>query len=364
MPQRIVIVGGGIVGVSAAYFLSHHPSSPSVTLIEASSIASGASGKAGGLLALDWHGTETASLARLSYNLHASLAELHNGRERWGYRELNTLEISCEEGAKPGNDQASTIPDWLRKDAIQSVRSLGSTSTTAQVHPRLFCEAIVQESKDLHVIIGHATKILADAEHIQGVQVETEGDTSIIGADVVVVAAGPWTTRLLPSIPISSQRAHSITIGTNTSVSPHALFTSIKMKTGSVVTPEIYPRKQEIYACGDIDNLVPLPKLAKDVSVDEVRCKDIVKNVSVVSELLEMGEVTAMQACYLPYSEIGPGPSIGWVPGLQNVVVAAGHSCWGICNGPGTGKVVSELICDARITSADIQSLDPAKYIK
>ncbi|RVD84828.1 uncharacterized protein DFL_003167 [Arthrobotrys flagrans] len=367
MPKKIVIIGGGIVGVSTAYYLSHHESTPSVTLIEASSIACGASGKAGGLLALDWHGNDTASLARLSYQLHASLAEEFNGRERWGYRELTTLEISCTEGRTPKSHVAG-VPDWLREGVISKVGSLGTTQSTAQVHPRRFCEAIVKESKDLEVIIGHASKIILHDDknkRVKGVEVEFDhGQTKTIETDVVVVAAGPWTTRLLPKIPVSTQRAHSITIATQTPVSPHALFTNIKLKNGSMVTPEIYPRVDEIYACGDVDKLAPLPKFARDVNVDEGRCRQIVKNISVVSELLEKGQVTAMQACYLPYSEIGPGPSIGWVPGMWNVAVATGHSCWGICNAPGTGKVLTELICEGRISSANIQSLDPGRYTR
>ncbi|KAK6506556.1 hypothetical protein TWF506_011461 [Arthrobotrys conoides] len=347
-------------------YLSHHESNPSVTLIEASSIACGASGKAGGLLALDWHGNDTASLARLSYQLHAALSEQFNGRERWGYRELDTLEISCTEG-KASSRHVSGVPDWLREGVISKVGNLGTTQSTAQVHPRRFCEAIVKESKDLEVIMGHASRIvLDDDKKVKGVDVEFDGirDTKIIEAEVVVVAAGPWTTRLLPNIPVSTQRAHSITISTQTPVSAHALFTNIKLKNGSLVTPEIYPRMDEIYACGDVDKLAPLPKFARDVKVDEGRCRQIMKNISVVSELLEKGEVTAMQACYLPYSEIGPGPSIGWVPGMRNVAVATGHSCWGICNAPGTGKLLTELICEGRITSANIQSLDPSRYTR
>ena len=50
------LAGGGIIGCSSAYFLTRHPkydsSKHTITLLEASSIASGASGKAGGLLAL------------------------------------------------------------------------------------------------------------------------------------------------------------------------------------------------------------------------------------------------------------------------------------------------------------------------
>lgn len=53
--KHICVVGGGIIGSSTAYFLSKHPSNPKVTLLEGTSIAAGASGKAGGLLALDWY---------------------------------------------------------------------------------------------------------------------------------------------------------------------------------------------------------------------------------------------------------------------------------------------------------------------
>ena len=87
--RHIVIVGGGIIGSSIAYFLSRAKNCPAVTLLESSkNVAPGASGKAGGFLALDWHGTSTASLAALSYDLHRQLAEENNGAERWGYRQV------------------------------------------------------------------------------------------------------------------------------------------------------------------------------------------------------------------------------------------------------------------------------------
>ena len=65
-PKSIVIVGGGIIGVCTAYYTSISPrfqpaKGDSITLVEATDVASAASGKAGGLLALDWHGQATAS---------------------------------------------------------------------------------------------------------------------------------------------------------------------------------------------------------------------------------------------------------------------------------------------------------------
>ena len=55
-PRNIVIVGGGIIGCTTAYYLSWHPgftSSTNLTILEASAhgAAQGASGKAGGLVA-------------------------------------------------------------------------------------------------------------------------------------------------------------------------------------------------------------------------------------------------------------------------------------------------------------------------
>ncbi|KAK4656928.1 hypothetical protein QC762_208450 [Podospora pseudocomata] len=94
--RNIVIIGGGIIGCTTAYFLTRHPKfNPNlhtITLLEATAIAAGASGKAGGLLAL-W--AYPQSLVPLSYRLHKALAEEHNGAERWGYRRVGCGSITA-----------------------------------------------------------------------------------------------------------------------------------------------------------------------------------------------------------------------------------------------------------------------------
>jgi glycine/D-amino acid oxidase-like deaminating enzyme len=56
MAKNIVIIGGGIIGCTTAYYLTRHPSfvvGTTITILEASKVgvAEGASGKAGGLVA-------------------------------------------------------------------------------------------------------------------------------------------------------------------------------------------------------------------------------------------------------------------------------------------------------------------------
>jgi glycine/D-amino acid oxidase-like deaminating enzyme len=41
------------------------------------------------------------------------------------------------------------------------------------------------------------------------------------------------------------------------------------------------------------------------------------------------------------------------------LVLAAGHTCWGIQNGPATGKLVGEFVFEGRAVSAKVGGLDP-----
>jgi glycine/D-amino acid oxidase-like deaminating enzyme len=85
---RVLIVGGGVIGATIAYFLSRRGAQ--AVVIERTDVACAASGKSGGFLALDWcDGTPLERLARRSFALHAQLAEEIG--EDWGYRRLDTF---------------------------------------------------------------------------------------------------------------------------------------------------------------------------------------------------------------------------------------------------------------------------------
>lgn len=399
--KNIVIIGGGIIGCTSAYYLTRHPSfDPSthtITLLEASSIAGGASGKAGGLLGL-W--AYPSSLVPLSYRLHKELADEHGGADRWGYRAVHCAQVDCigkkAEKASNGNGvkgedislqkrskealgklRAAGIPkelDWIDPESLKYYDEMGTPSTTAQVHPFQFTTAMA----DLARQAGADIRIHAPVDKINfspsGSAVESvtytdkspqgSNESHTLPATDIILAAGPWTQRLFPSAPIDALRAHSVTIRPSRPVSAYCLFTEIRLKgpKGSeTVSPEIYARpNNEVYACGEGDRTVPLPSLSSDVSVDESRCDEIAAHVGAVSAELRGGEITAKQACYLPNVSSGrsSGPLIGKT-GIEGLVLAAGHTCWGIQNGPGTGKLVGEFVFEGEAKSAKIKGLDP-----
>lgn len=107
-----------------------------------------------------------------------------------------------------------------------------------------------------------------------------------------------------------------------------------------------------------------LPDTVDQVKPDIAQCDDIISYISTFSPVLAAAPVKAKQACYLPrHMRFGQesGPLVGktTVPG---VYVASGHTCWGIQNGPATGKLMSEIVLDGSAKSSNIDKLDPRKF--
>ena len=270
--------------------------------------------------------------------------------------------------------------DWVSAESMKDYNEMGTPETTAQVHPYQFTTSIAQlaEEKGVKIILGSVTEIDRSGDSVKSVTYkdkETSKSRTIPATDVII-AAGPWTKNVYPPAPISAMRAHSVTIKSKTPISPYALFTEISLphdfgrtdqfvkskhpKYGKTVTPEIYARPgDEAYCCGEGDSMVSLPKTSADVVTDESRCQDIIDYVSSISDELRDGEVTVRQACYLPSNQAGNGHPLIGETGVKGLLMAAGHTCWGIQNGPGTGKLISEFVLDGKAKSAKIGSLDP-----
>lgn len=242
--------------------MTRHPkfdrSKHRVTLLEATDhLAPGASGYAGGLLGL-WAYPE--SLAGLSFRLHSELAAEHGGAEKWGYRRLPTYQVYGSVTAKQaeaafkkeeeesadaiktetdskaeepdvslsisGDGQppvkkakvsrrssSSALPpadlpegvDWLDPEVMSGYSSMGDAekADTAQVHPRLFTQAIAGLARAAGVDIRlncKVTKILYAAR-----SKPAENDPA--SSDPAGRPAAPATPSPAPATPEDTEEA-------------------------------------------------------------------------------------------------------------------------------------------------------------
>jgi glycine/D-amino acid oxidase-like deaminating enzyme len=378
-----------------------------VTVIEATKLANGASGKAGGLLAA-W--AFPNNLAKLSFDLHNKLAQDHNGTELWGYRRVRCGQLSAVasqrrdarrlENPKSGIDlgkywpresqNSSLLPedlDWLDNNSANAYEEFADTDSTAQLYPWQFTNTIagLAEEKGAKIILGRVKQInccdirneleiaspLAASDNLTEKKVvsvtyvdKVTSEQITVPATTIVLAAGPWTTTLFPNIRIRPLRAHSVTFRLQRPIAAYCLFSDIQLTAGSPpLSIEIYARpNNEVYICSKGDMNVPLPPPSKAVEVSSDTCQDMINAATSVSEDFRAGQVTSRRACYLPVLDAGQNsnPLVGKSE-LAGLVIATGHSCWGISNAPGTGKAISELIFEGNISCIDATGLDPSR---
>lgn len=163
--------------------------------------------------------------------------------------------------------------DWVDRDVVldYSEMARGGASDTAQVHPYQFTMAMA----GLATAAGVKTRTKAQVtgikvvnDNVEGVEYidrETGETVTLDGVTDLIVAAGPWTGKLLPRSKIDGLRAHSVVYEAD--LSAFAIFTDVALPRSFVpahraakgqnrvhkgrVDPEIYARPfKEAYACG------------------------------------------------------------------------------------------------------------------
>src|SRR5436190_14498067 len=202
--MRVVVCGGGVIGASTAYFLSRRGAE--VTVVERRAVACASSGKAGAFLALDWcAGSPLDALARRSFALHARLPDEIG--DDYGYQRVTTYGAYAVAG-QAARRSAGSDHDWLSERVVVTGR-LGSPETTAMVHPRLFTEALIRaaQARGAELRIGRVTRLLRsdDGSAVRGVEVDGE---SVVEADAVVIAMGPWSILAAGWLPLPAVMAY------------------------------------------------------------------------------------------------------------------------------------------------------------
>jgi len=204
-------------------------------------------------------------------------------------------------------------PRWIDGPAVVA-GTLGTTETTAQVHPARFTAALLDEARARGATLrpGAVEGVARHARAIRGVVV----DGLVLEGDAVVLAMGPWTGRLeglaLPRV--HGLKGYSVTLAA-ADVPADARFRDYRTADGRALEPEIIPRPDgTVCVCGMADRQ-PLPESAEGVEVGDAAAA-----------------VTRRQACYRPVTDDG-------LPGLA----------------------LAELITEGEAAAVDLRPFDPAR---
>jgi glycine oxidase len=211
MPSVIVVVGG-IIGCSTAYYLARQ--GVSVTVIERGEVAGEASSAAAGILAsLSDHGEHPAFFDRLCDQSLQLYDELLPALNETGidvrHRRIGILDLALTEGEVPDLKQLferrrSLKPlSWLDAAEARRLEPQISPRTTAAVltpevqylDPQRLTQAIASAARRAGVTICEqepVTRFVRRGDRLFGVR--TSGGT--YEADSIVLAGGPWTTEM------------------------------------------------------------------------------------------------------------------------------------------------------------------------
>lgn len=377
----MVVVGGGIIGAATAAFLARDGAA--VTLVERDVVGAAASGRNSGVVQQPVDSVLAAlyrdSLA-LYHNLAADDAGFAIPASPAG---LLYASLDPEVAAALARELAATHPElsptFLDAPALRNLEPAIADGVAA-------CRLAI----GYPVEPGSATRAYATIARREGAMV-VEGrtawlatnrssarvvvDSEHIDAHRIVVCAGPWTPAFIDPFrrwrPI--RPLWGVIAELELSRPPRHVIEEAELD-DTLEPPD------DATAGGNVDHTTSMPRDAGGIgfSLVTAAARSALGSTFVdgepdpgpiVPRLVERGarfvpevahaEVQSTRVCARPLSADGR-PLIGPIPWLDSVYVAAGHGPWSISTGPGSARLVADLVL--RRVGAPPPPLDPARF--
>lgn len=348
--ERAVVIGGGIVACTAAALLAE--AGKSVTLVEATAIAAGASGRNSGAIQHPFD----PILLPLHLETLAIYRELAASDLGFAFpsEPVGILLLTDDPGAARSRaaELGAAFPELnaeaLDPDAVAAAESALSPGWSAvrlatgfPAIPDGATRALASRAvrADATLRIGLAGRPWLDGGQVRGVMLD---DGEQVSADQVLVAGGPWTPEILARNPLwpAITRTWGVTVQLDLPNPPHHI-----LEEGVVHTVNV--------ASGLEGSLFSLVAVAGVTTVGSTFVADEPDPVALAPALVQRGSafvpgladapVIGVRLCARPQSEDGH-PFIGPVPGMEGLFVCAGHGPWGISTGPASAALVVDLM--------------------
>ena len=370
----VVIVGGGLVGVATAYFLSGE--GVDCVVVERDGIASHASGYSYAALGtFDEAGMDGAhfDVASLGMSLHRELAEslLDETGVNVEFRERPSLSLAFDEEevvaaqSPEGSelDRRSWEEDtqgydvrWLTTEDAQRVEPRINPAVLGAVYTEGTCDVNAQrltlalamgaEQRGAPVVRANVTGLSRVGGRVRGVTL----NGGEIECDRVVVATGPWSEAASDwlGIPIRMQPWKGQILRLRLPGPP------IRASVGG----------GDRFASTKPDGLTWVGPTFEDAGIDETTtgwARDeimaaVAKNIPSLAE----GEVVMHTACVRPLSA-DRKLVLGEVPGTEGAYIATGGGRLGLMLGPAMARLTADLIAKGT-TSVPLDEFDPGRF--
>jgi glycine/D-amino acid oxidase-like deaminating enzyme len=224
--------------------------------------------------------------------------------------------------------------------------------------------AALAERLGASIVIGGDARLAVR----DGVAVGVEVDRRLVEAGSVVVAAGPWTPDVLTAAGATSppwppiRRSWGVVAAIELERPPRHVLEEIDI--------DIEPTDGgDGSAAGDSGYGFSLVTADGASALGSTFLPEPPDESAAVGPLRERGaryvpaigaaRVVAMRTCARPVSPDGR-PLLGPIPGVRGAFLAAGHGPWGISTGPGSARLVADLVL-GRVDEVPA-ALDPIRF--
>lgn len=361
----IIVIGGGINGVSIAFHLAKH--NLNVTLLEKNFIAGGPTGLSSAVIRQHYSNPVTIRMAHQSLQVWENFAEVIGGDAdftRTGFMvgvvptDLDGLKANIElqraEGVNTRFIPLAEIPELEPHVDPTGLGGAAYEPDSGYCNPDTATNGFAKAARGLGAQIR--TGITVTGFEIQGGKVVgVETDQGMIATSAVVVACGPWTPILLGTlgvkIPIISARVKTVLYRCPDDLDQYHIWADFA---------------NQVYFRPETGNLMLVGSIAPEEAEDQVADPDNFNEtveLDIVAEFAEqvVKRVPAMTRSHLANSfaalyDITPDwhPVLDAVPGFDRLFVCAGSSGHGFKLAPAVGAMMAHLVLHGKNPQDDI----------